>query len=151
MEVPGNYNKTRCKYCNCELKAKYQDLKNHIKSKKHVAALSVQNITPLTNIFKCTSSSASSKIESSIAMFLSCHCAIANCDHLVDMMKNNISSKDVDDVKMHRSKCTSIIKNVLSPHFEEKLKYDIGSNKMCIKVNNFTFRFIFGCFIFQFR
>ena len=84
-------------------------------------------------------------------MFLSCHCAIANCDHLVDIMKNNISSKDVDDVKMHRSKCTSIIKNVLSPHFEEKLKYDIGSNKMCIKVNNFTFRFIFGCFIFQFR
>ena len=45
------------------------------------------------------------------------------------MMKSSISSKDVDDVKMHRSKCTSIIKNVLSPHFEEELKCDIGSNK----------------------
>ena len=61
-------------------------------------------------------------------MVLSCHCAIANCDHLVDMMKNNISNKDVDDVKMHRSKCTNIIKNILCPHFEEKLKCDIGSN-----------------------
>ena len=128
MQVPGNYNKSRCKYCNCELKAKYQDLKNHIKSKKHVATLCGRNITPLTNIFKCTNNNASSKIEGSIAMFLSCHCAIANCDHLVDMMKNN-SNKDVDDVKMHRSKSTNIIKNILCPHFEEKLKCDIGSNK----------------------
>ena len=62
-------------------------------------------------------------------MFLSCHCAIANCDHLVDMMKNNIGNKNVDDVKMHRSKCTNIIKNILCPHFEEKLKCDISGSK----------------------
>ena len=73
MEVPGNYNKSCCKYCNSELKAKYQHLKNHISSKKHAAALSAGNITPLTNIFKCTTNNASSKIEGSIAMFLSCH------------------------------------------------------------------------------
>ena len=101
MEVSGNSNKS-CKYCNCELKAKYQDLKNHIKSNKLVAALSARNIIPLTNIFKCTKNNASSKIEGSIAMFLSCHCAIANCDHLVNMLKNNISyNKVVDDIKMH--------------------------------------------------
>ena len=55
MQVPGNYNKTKSSdnYCNCELKAKYQDLKNHVKSKKHVAALFARNILPLTNIFEC--------------------------------------------------------------------------------------------------
>ena len=74
-------------------------------------------------------------------MFLSCHCAIANCDNLVDMMKNNISNKDVDDIKMHRSKCTNIIKNILRPHFEEKLKCNIGSNKYSLLLdesNNVT-------------
>ena len=63
MEVPGNSNKSRSKYCNCELKAKYYDLKNHNKSKKHAAAFSVRNITPLTNIFKCTKNNALSKAQ----------------------------------------------------------------------------------------
>ena len=55
MQVPGNYNKTKgsYNYCNCELKAKYQDLKNLVKSKKHVAALFARNISPLTDIFEC--------------------------------------------------------------------------------------------------
>ena len=95
MEIFGNSNKSCCKYCNCKLKAKYQNLKNHIKSNKHAAALSARNITPLTNIFKCTKNNASSKIEGSITMFLSCHCAIANGDHFVDMLKNNISNNKV--------------------------------------------------------
>ena len=53
MQVPGNYNKSSYNYCNCELKAKYQGLKNHVKNKKHVAALFARNITPLTDIFEC--------------------------------------------------------------------------------------------------
>ena len=56
-------------------------------------------------------------------MFLSCHCAITNCencDHMVDMLKHNISDcKAIDDVKMHRTKCANIITNVLCPHFEK--------------------------------
>ena len=110
----------------------YQDLKNYIrKSKKHVAALFVGNITPLTNIFKCIKNYwyASSKIVGSTAMFLSCRCAMANCDHLVVIFKNNISKNKVVDVKMHRSKCTNIIKNIFCPHFEENLKCDIGSKQ----------------------
>ena len=36
---------------------------------------------------------------------------------------------------MHRSKCTNIIKNILCPHFEEKLKCDTGSNKYSLLLN----------------
>ena len=43
-------------------------------------------------------------------MFFSCHCAIANCDHLIDMQKKNLSDNKVtDDVKMHRSKSRKMI------------------------------------------
>ena len=60
-------------------------------------------------------------------MFLSCHCAVANCDHLSDILTNNFTyNKVIDDVKMHRSKCTNIIRNVWCPHFEEDVKRDIG-------------------------
>ena len=130
MQVPGNPHKSHCKYCDCDLKAKYEDLKHHISSKKHAERLSGRKVTPLTNIFKCIKQNASSKVEGSIAMFLSCHCAIANCVHLIDMLKNNIGdSKVVNNVKMYRSKCKNVIKNIFCSHFEENLKCDIGSNK----------------------
>ena len=53
---------------------------------KHIATLSARYITPLTNILKYADCSAASKVEESVAMFFSCHCAIANCDHLIDML-----------------------------------------------------------------
>ena len=53
---------------------------------------------------------------------------IANCDHLIHMPKKQPCDNKVnDDAKMHRSKCTNIIKKVLRPHFED-LKHDIGGN-----------------------
>ena len=133
MEVPEDATKCRCRYCHCVLKAKLQDLKNHVKTKKYVSALSTRNITPVSSIFKCSKSSESAKIEGSLAMFLCCHCAIRNCDHLVDLLKNNVcNNKAIDEVKMHRTKCTNIIKNVLCPHFEEDLRCDVGSNKFSL-------------------
>ena len=66
-------------------------------------------------------------------MFLSSHSAISNCDHVVDMLKHAISNCiTIDDVKMHQSKCTNIVKNVLCRHFEEELTNDIGNNKFSL-------------------
>ena len=52
---------------------------------------------------------------------------------MVDILKHNISNcKAIDDVKMHRSKCTNINTIVLCPHFEKDMTNDIGSNKLII-------------------
>ena len=43
-----------------------------------------------------------SQLEGNIALFLCCHSAISNCDHLVDMFKNKVcDSKIVQNIKMH--------------------------------------------------
>ena len=56
----------------------------------------------------------------SVTMFLNCQCAIENFDHLINMLKNNTSdNRVIDGEKMHRSKCTDIIKKVLCAHFDE--------------------------------
>ena len=74
-----------------------------------------------------------SKLEGNIAMFMSCHCAIMNCDHLVDLCKNTIhDSKIASKLKMHRTKCSAIIKNVLSTHFEDDLINDIGNGNFSL-------------------
>ena len=93
MEDPSDPNECRCRHSCCSLEAKYPDLKNHIKSKNHIAALSAKNITTLAKILTCRKSSASSKVEESVAMFSSCHCAIANFYHLICMLESNHSDK----------------------------------------------------------
>ena len=73
---------------------------------------------PFTLLIKPENNEAH-KIEGCIAMFFSFDYATTNCDHMVDMLKHNIyNCKATDDVKMHCTKCTDIITNVLCPHFE---------------------------------
>ena len=45
-------------HCYYYIRTKYQDLENHIKGNKRIAALSARNITPLTKRLKCAESSA---------------------------------------------------------------------------------------------
>ena len=83
-------NKAHCKCCRCDIRAKYQDLKNHAASKKNKTSVPFKPVVPLTSTFKVVKNNERHNIEGSIAMFLSCLCAISHCDHLVDMLKNNI-------------------------------------------------------------
>ena len=87
-------------------------------------------------------SSAASKVEESVAMFLSFHCNCnfskfqcqlsyhnCNCNHLIDILRDNLSdNKVIYDVKQYRSNYTNIIKKNWCPHFYD-LKRDIGGNK----------------------
>ena len=63
-------------------------------------------------------------------MIFSCHCAITNCDHMVDVLKHNISNcKAIYYVKMHHTRSISIIiKNSYVLNFKE-LTDDIACSK----------------------
>ena len=105
-------------YCRCDLNAKYQDLKPHAQCKIDKKSLPHKAV-PLTTSFIKPGNNEAHIIEGCIAMFLSCHCAITNCDHMVDMLKHDISNcKAIDDVKMICTKSTNIMTNVLCPHFD---------------------------------
>ena len=57
---------------------------------------------------------------------MACHSVVTTCDHLTDILKvaghdSHITTK----IKLHGSMCSTIIKNVLSPHFQDDLFQDI--------------------------
>ena len=114
-EVPADQGKAYCKLCKYELQAKYCQLTNHEKTKKHISAYPV-GMQPITNLLvnKCNKVA---NVEAKFALFVCCHTAIASCDHLVDMCTTVISDSSLmPKVRMHRSKCSVIIKNVLGQH-----------------------------------
>ena len=79
-------NKAHCMYCRYDQNAKYLDLKLHAQFMKHEKSL-LYKAVPLTTSFINSWNNKVHNIEGCIAMFLSCHCAITNCDHMVDMLK----------------------------------------------------------------
>ncbi|XP_017485766.1 PREDICTED: uncharacterized protein LOC108374302 [Rhagoletis zephyria] len=74
--------------------------------------------------------------EASLALYVAQHSSIAPVDHLSEMCKKKFS--DAIEIRLHRTKCTNIIKNVLAPHFFEELRTDIGDSKFSLLLDEST-------------
>ena len=134
--VVGDDSKGFCKFCKCNIKAKYQDLKHHKKTKKHISACPFKNRT--LDLFVKLGWNKTSPLEGNIALFLCCHSAISNCDHLVDMFKNKVCDSKIliiTNMKMHRTKCRNIIKTTLCSHFEADFRKDIGKSNFSLLID----------------
>ena len=71
-------------------------------------------------------------------MFVSEHCSLLASDHLSELCKCAFSDSKFSDIRLHRTKCTEIIKNVLAPHFSQELVADIGDQKYSLKIDEST-------------
>lgn len=125
--------KAYCKYCKCDLLAKFSCLEQHAETKKHASAIGyVANNNPLP--FKPISLKLQQP-EASLSMYLAVHSSIAAVDHLAGVCKSQF---DCSSIKLHRTKCSKVINNVLCPHFNEELAKDIGNSYFSILVDEST-------------
>lgn len=126
----NNPEKAFCKYCKCDITAKLYALNSHADSKKHINR--VENISSTSALpFKPVNLKLQQQ-EAAICMFLAVHSSIATADHLSDICKNRF---DCSSIKLHRTKCTNIIKNVLGPYFQKELSLDIGNGYYSILID----------------
>lgn len=120
-EKAGDGTKAYCKVCKCDLRAHKTDLIKHQQSSKHQAHASAIAIQPNINRFlQPINKNTITKLELRLAVHVSCHSAISTIDHLSTLVKNemkalNSDNKIVDNVKLHRTKCSALLKNVISP------------------------------------
>ncbi|KAL7742914.1 hypothetical protein ACLKA6_002064 [Drosophila palustris] len=131
---PRDPDKAYCKYCKCSLNAKIDQLRAHGTTKKHI-----QNAAPYAQVnkitFKTDSTPATRRQEAALAMFCAQHTAINPVGHMSELCSLHFGAKDI---KLQRTKCTSIIKYVLAPHFDEELRKDIGDSKFSLLIDEST-------------
>lgn len=134
-------NKVKCKFCACVIAAKKSRLEEHYKSKKHL-----QNSTPFTSVkqkvidFEKEKFSDKIKIaEARISMYVAKHTSINAVDHLSYIVNHNLGDNETaSKIKLGRSKCSAIIKNVLAPHFINDLIDDIDNGFYSLLVDEST-------------
>lgn len=130
----SDINKAYCKYCKCSINCKIDQIRAHMTTKKHA-----QNTSSLvkqsTICFEPVKSSETCRQEAAIAMFIAQHCAIEPVGHLSELVNTHFGAKKV---KLHRTKCTNLIKNVVSVHFNEDLRLDLGNEKFSLLIDEST-------------
>ncbi|XP_018403056.1 PREDICTED: uncharacterized protein LOC108779980, partial [Cyphomyrmex costatus] len=121
-------NKTQayCTYCKCNIQCKLSDLLSHAETKKHKT--NCESHIQINKLPFKPSSFKTQQQEAALALYVSQHSAIAPIDHLTALCKNKFNnSESCVQIRLHRTKCTNIVKYVLAPHFIEDLQNDSNS------------------------
>lgn len=143
MESPSKNGKSYCKTCERELESHHKGLLTHATSAKHVANTGQKktiDATPKVTSFAKRSIADKRKIaELKIAAFIAEHCSVASVDHLGQIVKNlDEKSEVIQDIKLHRTKCTALIINVIAPCFFDELMEDIGDSYYSMIIDEST-------------
>jgi len=81
---------------------------------------------------------ATKKVELCFAAFVAAHTATRSIDHLGELLLNIGKGSILENIRLHRTKCTRLINNVISPAMVEELVNDIGSHGFFIILDEST-------------
>lgn len=132
-----------CKYCRVVLKAHKKDLVSHAKTEKHKKATawekSAKECKSISEIYTPVLSENTKIAELKIAAFIAEHCSLLTVDHLINILPQLDPSSDaLKNLKLHRTKCSMLIKNVLGPSMLEALIEEIGDFPYSIIIDEST-------------
>ena len=155
-----------CKVCKSCLRAQHCDLVVHSKTKKHQEKMKSLNRSqqadvrsfgrymalflfyyiillafPIPYCFTFSSgvtiSDQSKVLDLRLAVFVAMHCSIKSTDHLCELLKA-IAPASFNKFTLHRTKCSSLIANVIAPAFVDELVQDIGTWQYAIIADEST-------------
>ena len=115
-------NMAKCSLCSCLIANKKTNLIAHEKSNKHKTQVSLQSgARPLQNFVK--KSSTDTKVaECEIAVSMVCHASFQAIDHLSEVMVKHGKGSTLENIKLHRTKCSRILTQVIVPALKDQLK-----------------------------
>ncbi|KAI5638384.1 sugar transporter domain-containing protein [Phthorimaea operculella] len=138
---PAGENAAYCKFCRVTLLPHKKGLIYHANSKKHENTVSLnraaKNCKPLN--FDKVVKNERKIAELKIAAYIVEHSSTSNVDHLGEMIpKLDPKSAILNNVQLHRTKCTMLIKNVLGQCMFLELLEEIGCSPYSIIVDETT-------------
>lgn len=86
----------------------------------------------------CQLSQKKKNIDLKLAVHIACHSSIRSIDHLGDLLKLHGKGSPLENLKLHSTKCSKLILNVLSPSILQSLVEDIGNSKYSLIVDEST-------------
>ncbi|MPC26227.1 Zinc finger protein 862 [Portunus trituberculatus] len=138
--------KAVCHKCKVELTAEITPIKLHEKSAKHVQYCAAPSTSKtITELFASAKgqpsrSDAAKAAEIKLTAWMMEHnISFRASDHLCDVLKDSFPDSEITrNLKMKRTKCQSVCKNVLAKCYKEELAEKLRHNKFSILVDEST-------------
>jgi hypothetical protein len=113
-----------CKICKKTLKPKKTSLNVHEKSSTHVDRKQAMNLSKPIKLKRITVAKKVKVAELELAAGIACHCSMLAVDHIGEIIMKNGTGSVLGNISLHRTKCTRLITEVISPSFIEQQKHD---------------------------
>ena len=141
--VEGHKNKAFCNVCKIELKIHKNDLRKHAATAKHKNKIkeyeNLATIRPINQVFRPAVSESRKIAEIRRAVFIAKHTAFLAVDHLMLLLPSVIPNSTIAaNLRMHRTKCTGLIINLISPCLFKELIEDVGTSFFSLIVDEST-------------
>ncbi|KAJ2954875.1 hypothetical protein O0L34_g3196 [Tuta absoluta] len=132
-----------CEICKTNLRAHKADLMKHASTAVHTTKAKMlpkmnpkQRTLGVFGFDKSTGSSKSNDLK--LAVHIACHSALRSVDHLGEILKALGKGSSLENIQLHRTKCTLLIKNVIAPAMLKELVDDIGQGPYSALVDEST-------------
>lgn len=132
-----------CKLCVSPLRAHKTDLEKHMKTKTHKdKEIRFSKTQPKLASFGYSSNKdtlSNEKImDIKMSTYIAAHSSIRSIDHLSEVLKTCGIGSPLENIQLHRSKCSAIIKNVLEPAMLKELLEEVGNQSYSIILDEST-------------
>ena len=127
-----------CSFCKVTINPKLSNLKQHEDSTKHKNVTGATSSNRKITMVSRKENEVLKKIELKFAAAITCHCAIRSIDHIGEIIVQNGRGSQLEEMKLHRTKCSSLIKNVILVALHEELCQDIAGKKFCVMIDEST-------------
>lgn len=134
-------NKALCTACNKTISCRKTNLMEHSQTVKHIEKIRMLNYKADNNNNNVLSHKDRVKrAEIKLAAFFAEHnVAFSTVDHLIPLLKDIcIDSKIAQDLSVARTKCSSIVKNIIAKHESEKIIEYLKTRRFSILVDEST-------------
>ena len=141
--ISPDKNKGYCTLCKCTIQPKKTAVADHAKSAKQKGRETVvqstdRNAIP-TIVRRPHEVNKTKEAEVKLAAHIACHSALLTADHLSVVVKSLAGPMSpLRDVRLHRTKCTKIITEVIAPVLQADLKSDLGGRKYSLFIDEST-------------
>ena len=141
-ESPDGKGSAYCKLCRKSLQAKIWSISKHESSSEHTNRIKeTQQMRPLA-VERCTRPEAVKceikEAEIQIAVGIACHSAILAIDHLGEIMVQHGKGSILGEIQLHRTKCSQLLKNVVSPSLKHELQHDVQGKGFAVLIDEST-------------
>ncbi|CAD6213969.1 GSCOCG00011117001-RA-CDS, partial [Cotesia congregata] len=130
-----------CKFCRVSLRAQKHDLTKHVKTQMHIKnmeSLNVKKQATLLSIGTANVNEALKLAEIKLVLNNAAHGSLKNIDHLCEMLKDIGKGSQLSKLRLHRTKCSKIILNVIAPGMLKELLDDLGEESYSILLDEST-------------